>query len=1050
MAELFEDGVVNTVDAAAESNITVDMLDYTYVNGCEDHKQLSAILNLLKSGKEGYYPDLIKVTEQRLLERMPKKELSKYKALSHKVTPAEVSEALSDVSSWQSDVNRKDASLGGQESSSSKRSMPPVRGSTNGSIPNDNTDDPQSSAALSDYVTSVLGKNQIGKIVTQRNILKVWTLNDQQRKRKSELERIKGNESFRVEENEEAVNCYTRSIAYCDNNALVFANRAMAYIRLELYDLAEDDSSVALKLDPTYVKAYSRRGTVRFKRGRYADAAADFEQALTLEPNSTELAKLLEKAKAKYSEVEGGKKIGESIPVVDDYNGGVIGYEVTDSFESLLLPSGDAVEVVSNTVATRVQAEYKFVKITIDSDSDSDSDEEDEKKEDEGDQKSSSEAPANGFKRIPIVDDDDESDSDVEDIIINKKTEDQKPATTDDTMKGEGEVATEKAEENDSADRYSKESARQEIEKQLELFKENGNDLMKKGKFTKAIEYYNKCLDIDPQYIPALNNRAQAHLSLKKYSEVIGDCTTVIDSVDPRNLKALYRRATAYYYTKQLDKSEIDAKTILDYHPTSEQATDLLSKIEKLTLHAKPTPPTPSPFPPPPPPTATTATTTNGADGSTGGKVQQDAATEQKKSALEGADRQNVRDVVDNVKTVSESEDKEKESNSLKEKGNGAMGKKDYVSAVLFYTSAIKLDPNNFAAYSNRALGYLKMLQFTDAIADATVVIERDNINADVAASAGRKHKCMFRRACACHSLAKAGQDVTSNVQSAVKDLDAILAADAANKLAQVEKKQIVSSFFAALAGESAKEVKKAKPAAAAKATSAPVTSKSPPADSGVDGLSMKSVSSRKIGKDRDDSNTPPPAPTPTSPSPATSIAFSTPRPPSAPASFAEKKKNSGTSSPTKSVAHTGVPFITPKMAVPTDPPKTAYELERVWRGLKSDTSRFAEYIALFKKSTYKKVIKETTSHDLLSSLFEVLRSHSPSVKCTLTALEGISEISSFNMTLSLLPEVDLKAVSEIFDGLKIKEEQLKGSTAEKDVKRCAKIEELKTLYNIS
>ena len=58
MAELFEDGVVNTVDAAAESNITVDMLDYTYVNGCEDHKQLSAILNLLKSGKEGYYPDV--------------------------------------------------------------------------------------------------------------------------------------------------------------------------------------------------------------------------------------------------------------------------------------------------------------------------------------------------------------------------------------------------------------------------------------------------------------------------------------------------------------------------------------------------------------------------------------------------------------------------------------------------------------------------------------------------------------------------------------------------------------------------------------------------------------------------------------------------------------------------------------------------------------------------------------------------------------------------------------------------------------------------------
>ena len=45
----------------------------------------------------------------------------------------------------------------------------------------------------------------------------------------------------------------------------------MAYIRLELFDLAEADSSVALLLDPRYVKAYSRRGLVRFKRGKYAE-----------------------------------------------------------------------------------------------------------------------------------------------------------------------------------------------------------------------------------------------------------------------------------------------------------------------------------------------------------------------------------------------------------------------------------------------------------------------------------------------------------------------------------------------------------------------------------------------------------------------------------------------------------------------------------------------------------------------------------------------------------------------------------------------------------
>ena len=86
-----------------------------------------------------------------------------------------------------------------------------------------------------------------------------------------DLERIKGNESFRTAENEEAVRCYTNSLAYDCESAAVFANRAVAYIRLQVYDLAEEDSSAALVLDPNYVKAYSRRGLVRFKRGKYLE-----------------------------------------------------------------------------------------------------------------------------------------------------------------------------------------------------------------------------------------------------------------------------------------------------------------------------------------------------------------------------------------------------------------------------------------------------------------------------------------------------------------------------------------------------------------------------------------------------------------------------------------------------------------------------------------------------------------------------------------------------------------------------------------------------------
>jgi hypothetical protein len=38
---------------------TVDMCDYGYVNECNDKKKLGGILRLLRSGKEGHYPEVI-------------------------------------------------------------------------------------------------------------------------------------------------------------------------------------------------------------------------------------------------------------------------------------------------------------------------------------------------------------------------------------------------------------------------------------------------------------------------------------------------------------------------------------------------------------------------------------------------------------------------------------------------------------------------------------------------------------------------------------------------------------------------------------------------------------------------------------------------------------------------------------------------------------------------------------------------------------------------------------------------------------------------------
>ena len=68
---------------------------------------------------------------------------------------------------------------------------------------------------------------------------------------------------------------------------------------------------------------------------------------------------------------------------------------------------------------------------------------------------------------------------------------------------------------------------------------------------------------------------------------------------------------------------------------------------------------------------------------------------------------------------------------------------------------------------------------------------------------------------------------------------------------------------------------------------------------------------------------------------------------------------------------------------------------------MKDRLDLFAVYLGLFKKSTCKKVFKESVSPDLMSSLLVTLRVHcAPGVVATV--LEGISLTAGFDMTLKV------------------------------------------------
>jgi Potential Monad-binding region of RPAP3 len=130
--------------------------------------------------------------------------------------------------------------------------------------------------------------------------------------------------------------------------------------------------------------------------------------------------------------------------------------------------------------------------------------------------------------------------------------------------------------------------------------------------------------------------------------------------------------------------------------------------------------------------------------------------------------------------------------------------------------------------------------------------------------------------------------------------------------------------------------------------------------------------------------------------------------------------------------------------ALPSEPPKTLYELERAWRGLKDRPDLFAQYLTqnIRKKSVVKKVFKEAVSPELLSSVFISLRDFcTPSV--VLTVLGGLSSVNHFSMLLALLPIQDLDCIKCILDSA------LKKSSEEADGTVRTAISELKILYKL-
>ena len=122
------------------------------------------------------------------------------------------------------------------------------------------------------------------------------------------------------------------------------------------------------------------------------------------------------------------------------------------------------------------------------------------------------------------------------------------------------------------------------------------------------------------------------------------------------------------------------------------------------------------------------------------------------------------------------------------------------------------------------------------------------------------------------------------------------------------------------------------------------------------------------------------------------------------------------------------------------------FRLERIWRGLKDRPDLFVKYLSVFKKGTYKKVIKESVTPDLVTSLLVAVKDHSESTAFQLSALEGLTSVQNFSLMASLLPEADIQKVREI---LSVAEARLKASEESKKEESLQRVAELRKAFRL-
>ncbi|KAJ2993736.1 Sperm associated antigen 1 [Globomyces sp. JEL0801] len=343
MAQMIDPNQESEMLYANHKNQDIDIshLDYAYVASCQNYREIETLLDYLKTGKEGYYPDLEEAMTKRIEQLNPS---SIHSVLSPRQKHEEEQKVQKELSEWLGEMEIKDEQLNSvkkKQEDSFENSDKVIetkfikttldKPAPTPKAPNSNRIKSYEYSKWDKFVANEENENELVDVsaptklgptsVQQINIPSGLT--EYESASYAEMEKNKGNECMKAKEFDQALLHYNASLKLLKTIA-VLNNRSLCYLKLKKYSDCIDDCTESLKMSKSF-KALLRRCLGLFHSGRYQDAIIDIDSALELEKDNKEALELKQKVMKKWATVDGtinrdlsGSKRMEIVEVDDD------------------------------------------------------------------------------------------------------------------------------------------------------------------------------------------------------------------------------------------------------------------------------------------------------------------------------------------------------------------------------------------------------------------------------------------------------------------------------------------------------------------------------------------------------------------------------------------------------------------------------------------------------------------------------------------------------------------------------------------------------------